>query len=113
MEQGSNSIDDRINDWNRRYNKINNLVFYVYFFDEIILLLSSSITFFLVIYQRRTRDLFAVASLTSYILASAFLAIYTFVVFAKYLSKDPPVVLVALESLGRMFYLIAHWSFSS
>ena len=119
MELISNPYDKKIKDlqrWSLRYQKVSEVVYYVTFFDMIILLLTSSITFFLVIYQRKTRDLFAVISLTSYILASASLSIFTFVKFSK-VQQDPPEqvgqYLVSIEAFGKFCYLIAHWAFSS
>ena len=119
MELISNPYDKKIKDlhkWSLRYQKISEVVFYIYFFDMILLLLTSSITFFLVIYQRKTRDLFAVVSLTSYILASASLSIFTFIKFSKVQQEDPEPVgqyLMSLEAFGKFCYLVAHWAFSS
>ena len=53
MEFINDPYDKKIKDlhkWSLRYQKISEVVFYIYFFDMILLLLTSSITFFLVIY---------------------------------------------------------------
>ena len=119
MEFHSNSTSDPQKDltkWSKRYTKILSIENEVYFINMAILLVCSSITFLLVIYKRKTRDLFALVSLSSYVFASILLTIYTFVV---YFDQGKPDYLDTIrkfevfESFGTFCYLLAHWAFSS
>ena len=81
--EGNNTSDPQkdLEKWSKRYTRILTIENEVYFINMTILLVCSSITFLLVIYKRKTRDLFALVSLSSYVFASIFLTIYSFVVY--------------------------------
>ena len=80
---GTSSSDPHkeLNKWSKRYQNILSIENEVYFFNMTILLVCSSITFLLVIYKRKTRDLFALVSLSSYVFSSILLTVYSFIVY--------------------------------
>ena len=87
--EGNNTSDaeKELIRWSKRYTRILSIENEIYFINMAILLVCSSVTFFLVIYKRKTRDLFALISLSSYVSASILLTVYCFVVY--YNEGDP------------------------